>query len=527
MAKKKIFLTGAAARKEIMTGVNDLANAVKLTLGPSGRNFASGVRGGAVAISNDGVSLAKEIMGKNEFQDIGVRAVREAATKTNDAAGDGTTTAVVLTQAILNVLKVDADMIGFSPVPMVKKVAEESATVVEKLSKMAVPVTTREQLIAVAKVSVEDDTLAELIGDAQWKVGPAGTVMAEESNSPEDSVEYIYGVRIDNGLGTSRIANNPQKQALDLKNIRVLVTNKIFNTADTIRELNPLFETLIKAGCADGIVLMGRAFDETAIGLCVKNIASYLRPEKDKETGQFYAGFPIYPINAPYTDSDEIMADLAAALGGTFINASERNLASITTRDVGFATQVFCKRYEGIITGKKPGEDERTDAQVAERAEKIREKMKGEISPFEARNLAARLAQLTAGTAVIKVGAETEQERKYKKDKVDDAVNTVKAALQEGVIPGGGQALKQIADEMKDALIADALREPYKQIMANAGGEFPIPEWVQDPLKVVRTAFQKASSIARSLATTEVVVNWEEEKPHCGAGVINTADNEE
>lgn len=512
MAKQKISLVGAKAREEILAGVDYLANAVKLTHGPFGKNFASGVRGGPVTISNDGVSLAREIQGANEFQDIGVRAVREAAIKTNDKVGDGTTTAVILTQAILKTLGFDKDIIGGSSMKVVKKVAEESLKVVELLNAMSVPVESEEQMIEVAKVSVEDPALADLVGKAQWSVGAAGTVLAEEHNEPTDTVEYIYGVRIDNGLGTSRIANNQEKGALELFDRHIIVTNKIFNKAQDILDLQSLFGELIKGG-STGVVLVARAFDETAIGLCVKNIQMF-------EAGK--GGFPIYPINAPYTDHDEVMEDLAAAVGAKFINSSERTMMSITTRDVGTASKVFCKLYEGIITGPKAGTDERIDEMVAKRVTHIREKLKGQISPFEKRNLEARLAQLTAGTAVIKVGAETEQERKYKMDKVTDAVNAVKAAIQDGVVAGGGVALMKVADQMPDATIVDALRAPYRQIMANAGETFDIPEWVQDPLKVVRTAFEKASSIARSLATTEVVVNWEREKPVCG-GQVNMA----
>lgn len=505
-SKKKIILTGADAREQILAGVDYLANAVKITLGPKGRNFASGIVGGPIKISNDGVSLSKEIQGRNEFEDIGVRAVREAATKTNDKAGDGTTTAVVLTQAILKspALEFDKDVIGQSADDAVKKIAEETEVVIAELEKMATPITSREHLISVANVSVENEGLAELLGGAQWDVTAAGTVLAEEYNEVKDTVVFIHGVRIDNGLGTSAIANNQQKGALELKDIQIIVTDKIFNKAQDIKDLNGLFKSLIDAG-STGIVLVGRAFDETALGLCVKNIALHFEGK---------GGYPIYPINAPYIDHGEIMEDLAAATGAKFVKSTERNLAQITTRDVGIATKVFCTRYEGIITGVKRSDDERVDGLVDARIESIKEKMKGEISAFEKKALESRLAQLTVGTAIIKVGAETEQERKYKKDKVDDAVNAVKAAMQEGIVPGAGQALMQIADAHPDFIIADALRAPYKQILANAGGNLEIPEWVQDPLKVVRTAFEKASSIARSLATTEIVVTYEDESKY-------------
>ncbi len=500
MAKKRIVLVGPKAQQAVRAGVDFLADAVKLTLGPYGRNFASGVRGGPIAISNDGVSLAKEMVGtaRDEFEEVGLRAVVEAATKTNDAVGDGTTASVVLTQAILRAIKFDPDVMGSKPVvATAEQIRQESLLVVEKLNAMATPVESREHLIAVAKVSVEHDGLAELIGGAQWDVTAEGTVIAEDHNQPTDEVEMVNGVRWDSGFPTSRIMNNQEKQLLELTDIPVIVTNKVFNK-DGVNSLKSVIDQLITDGHKHAI-LMGRAFDEGAIGLCVKNITD---------------GFPLYPINAPYTDQDNIMEDIAAATGGKYINTSERNVDSLRAGDVGFATKIIVKRFEGTIVGKKRGEDERVDELVAARVTNIEEKLKGDVSPFEKRGLLARKAQLTSGTAIIKVGAETEQERRYKKDKADDAINAVKAAIQEGVVPGAGQALFTIAATMPEgSLISGALVAPYKQIMKNAGADFEIPESIQDPVRVIRTSFEKASSIARSLSTVEVVTNWETEKP--------------
>ncbi len=498
--KKKIFVSGPEARKKVKAGVDRLADAVKLTLGPYGRNFASGVRGGPITISNDGVSLAKEIEGRDEFEEIGVRAVREAATKTNDIAGDGTTSAVVLTQAIFSALDEDPELMRSkrSPAETKLKLEEESKLVLEKLAAMAEPVETEEDLIKIVQVSVEDPDLAKLIGGAQWQVGKDGTLLAEEHNDTETKVEFINGVRIDNGFGTSRFVNNPEKGLLELVDHHVLVTNHNFNTAKKIGDLKPIFDQLGTMG-TKGVVIIGRAFDETAIGLCVKNIQ---------------AGFNLYAINAPYENQDEVMEDLAATIGAKYIKANERNLDSLQTSDFGLSPKIVASRYEGIVTGRPSGEDARIDGLVAKRVTDIEEKLKGQVSPFERRQLEARLSQLRGGTALIKVGAETEQERKYKKDKVDDAINTSKAAIREGVVPGAGMALKAIADELPEgSLLAEPLRAPYKQIMANAGHEFAIPEWVKDPLKVVRVGFQKALSIASSLSTTEILVNHKEDKP--------------
>jgi chaperonin GroEL len=505
MRKKKIHLIDNAARQKMIAGLDRLADAVKLTLGHGGRNFASGVIGGSIDISNDGVSLAKLIEGRDEFEDIGVRAVREAATKTNEKAGDGTTTAVVLTQAIVHALGFGKDILGKNPVAIAERVKKESEVVVAYLQEMATKITSREHLINIAKVSVENKDLAELIGGAQWDVGAEGTVMAEEHNETTDTVEFTYGVRIDNGLGAGVFMNNLAKQALVLEKTPIIITNCNFNTADKVRELNKLFKQMIDRG-DKAVILIGRAFDVTAIALCKSNVDKYFSGE---------GGFPIYPVNAPYENMDEMMEDLAAATGASYVDIHKGDLKQVRLTDVGVAAKVFVKRYEGIITGPKKGEDEKIDEKVNKRLERIRENIEGSSSEFEKRKLEARIAQLAVGTAMIKVGAETEQERKYKKDKVDDAVNTVKAAMQEGVIPGGGQALMTVADYMpEDSLIKGALRAPYEQIKENAGGgeDYKVEEWVEDPLKVVRTAFEKASSIARSLCTTEIVVNTEWEK---------------
>lgn len=500
--KKKISIIGEEARAKVRAGVDKVVDAVKLTHGPAGRNFASGVRGGPVRISNDGVSLAKEIQGDDEFEDIGVRAVKEATTKTNDKAGDGTTTSAVLVKAILVSIEFYDPGIGWNPVERAKIIKEEGKKVVERLTEIAKPIESREHLVQIAKVAVEDDALAELIGGAQWDVGKDGTVIAEEHNATEDEIEHIHGVRIDNGFGTSRMANNIEKQALDIKNTRIIVTNKIFNSAKSLKQFDGIFEKLVNDG-VDGLVIVARAFDDTAIGWLMNNLQLFVQRK---------SALAVYPINAPYEDQDEVMEDLAAATGSKFIKDGERNIESMLLTDVGMASEIFCTRHEGIVTGPEQGFDERVDALVAARIEDIDKKLTGDISHFQKRQLEKRRAQLTTGTAKIKVGAETEQERMYKKDKVDDAINAVKAAIVSGVVPGAGIALKMIGEEMKDSMIASALSAPYNQIMENAGGPFEVPEWVEDPLKVVQTAFEKATSIAASLATTEILVTWQWEK---------------
>lgn len=502
--KKRISLVGPEVQKKLRAGVKFLNNRTKVTLGPYGRNFASGVRGGPIHISNDGVSLAKELEGLDEFEDIGLRAAREAATKTNDEVGDGTTTAIALTEALFDAIPFDADIVAVkSAVELSEQVRVESEEVVEKLNKMALPVQTREQLIDIARVSVENKDLAELIGGAQWDVGPEGTVLAETHNQSTDKVEKVFGIRWDNGFSSSRFMTNPEKQALELEKVHVLITDKVFNSVQSLTLLQPLWQQLHAQGSV-ALVIIARAFDETAINFCLKNMQALMDGK---------ASYGLWPINAPYTDQDNIMEDIAAVTGGKYIKAAGRNMESVILGDIGFASKLTVKRFEGTIIGKAPGEDPHIDSRVADRIEHIRKELEGQVSPFERRGLESRLSQLITGTAIVYVGAETEQERIYKKDKADDAVNTVKAAFQDGVVPGAGQAFMNIADTMPEALIYEALKAPYQQIMKNAGRTFEVAQWVQDPVKVVRTAFQKASSIARSLATTEVLTNWEREKP--------------
>lgn len=511
--KKKKILYGPSATAEVFAGVKYAADIVKLTLGPFGRNFASGIKGGPVAISNDGVSLLKELEGINEMQDLGVRSARETATKTNDMVGDATTTSVVLMDAILESLpKPDPESLGYrSPVELIEQIKKEKDVVIEKLREMATPVETEEELISVARVSGEYKDLAELIGKAQFTVGKYGTVLCEEDNAATDSVEYIHGIRIDNGYSSSRIITNQEKQALEVEDAYVILTNKVFHGSKDIGingAMKSAWDFLMKKG-AKNVVIIGRAFDDGAIAWCVKNLVD---PE----------AMNIFPINAPYVDQNEIMEDLAAVLGAKYINIDERNLETILGADIGHASKIVAKRFEGIISGYPAGTDGHVDGLVAARIESLENKLKGNVSAFEKRNLDQRLSQLKAGTAVVKVGASNDQERRHKKDKVEDAVNAVKWAHREGTVPGAGLALYDIAEGLpKEFLLRKALMVPHEQIMSMAPKHFTVPDWVRDPFKVVVVALTHACDIASSLATTEVAINFERERPHYVTNVDN------
>lgn len=519
--KRKIIATGPDALKRIIKGANFAANTIKLTHGPYGRNFASGIRGGSIHSSNDGVSLARELVGvvDDEIEDIGVRAVCEGCIKTNDIAGDGTTTAAVLTQAVLSELDrklglSDGDIVGRRqpPAELIAQVNRECKEVVEMLKASARTIESKEDLVAIARVSGEYPDLADIIGGARWEVGRHGAVFSEEATSSEDSVEFIHGIRLDNGYTTSRIINNQARQSLDLEDVHVILTNKFFT--GSLKQVRHILEKIAEQG-AGNVLVMGRGFDDDAIGWCVKQIQE--------------SALKVFPVNAPYVDQNEVMEDLAAVLGGRYMNSGERNLETMILDDVGHASKVIFKRFEAIIAGYPEGKNVAVDERIGKRALQLEEKLQGELSPFERRLVESRLSQLRGGTALIKVGAETDQERKHKKDKVDDAVNAVQAAFEEGTVMGAGIALNDIANTLPDTfLIREALRAPYKQIRALAPADFTVEAWVRDPLKVVRVALEKACSIAGALATSEVGINWEREKLQYVTNVDNKiAEHEE
>lgn len=481
------------ASDRILRGVNFLCDAVKQTLGPYGRNF---LLQKGVKITNDGISIAKEIQLKDEIEDLALRIAREAAVKTNDEAGDGTTTALTLTQAVLEEafrLLPGKKLVGKKSVIQVRKqIAEECKEVVAKLTASAKKVESREELIQIATVALQDKALAELIGGVQWDLGPEGTIIPEESNDTEDSVERIHGIRIDNGFGTSLMVNDQEKQRLVVENVRVLMTTY------TIQSLSPMkkaLDALIRQGFKE-IVIVGRAFSEVAIQECMRN---------------HEGGIKLYPINAPYINQVQIMKDLEAVLGGKYCNHEELDLEGMTIADAGFAQKVIGQRWNAIFTGKN---DEQAETRVARRIEILEKELEGEKSKFAQKALQGRLAQLKNGFALVKITGLTDTDRKYKFDKAEDGVNAVKSAYQEGTVKGGGLALKEISEGMPDdAILKRPLLAPYQQIMANAGEDFAIEDWVRNSLKVERVALENACQIAADLATAGGAIATEKGKP--------------
>lgn len=490
---KKVAETGIAGRDKLIAGVNYLVDAVKLTYGPYGQNFAieKGNR-----ITNDGITIARELVGTQDdpFMERGLRIGLEAISKSNDEVGDGSTTCAIFLQSVLKesskYLKKDGLISGKkSPTSLVRQIEEERLIVNEKMVSRATPITSEQELVDVATASVEDEELGRIIGEAQWKLGPEGVLLAEEVTADSCSVEYVKGIYVDNGFGTSMIINNAEKEALELTDVRVLLTNHTISSLDV---LMPVLEGIAKLGKKD-VVIVARAFTEEAIRQCIKNMEN---------------GFSIYPLNAPYTDQAEIMKDLVAVLGGRFISTENDTLDSIQLSDVGFATRVFAKRSTTVFTGEGKG--------VEERVATLEQKRDGSGSDFEKKNIATRIAQLRDGFARIRIGGKTITERQYRKDKADDAVNSVRAALQEGVIRGGGVELKEIAEELPDdSILRPVLLAPHQQIMANAGENFDVPSWVKDSVKVNRVALEKACSVAGTLVTAAGVITTKKEDECC------------
>ena len=493
MAKSIITLHGAEAREKLITGANFLADVVKLTLGSHGRNAAmeKGAR-----ITNDGVSIAKEIQLDDPIEDLGLRMIREACVRTVEEVGDGTTTAITLAQAIL----VEAQkflpssdksviQVGKKSPPEIKnQIISESKEIVEKLKAMAIPVTSREQLIEVTMVSVEDQNLADLIGGTQWELGQYGVIQAEESNDRIDSVIRVPGIRTDNGYAATSMINNQEKQTLELRDVPILVTShSITDIASIIHIIQPIVDRK-----QYDIVILARAFTQEAINQILKN----WRP------GEGMQPIRIYPINAPYFDSSEVMKDIAASMGATFIDSEGMKLEDVQLSDIGSVDYLEAGRWTTEFRGKDTTE---TQALVTKRVEELKKQSAGSQSEFEKKNIQARIAQLSNGFAVIKVGGSSQSDKKYKKDKIDDAVNATRAALEEGVVRGGGLALKEISEALPDTFILkNAILAPYKQILAN--GCPSIPENIYDPVKVTRVALERAAAVAAPLATAEIAI---------------------
>ena len=518
MAKEILF--NEEARRSLERGVNALADAVKVTLGPKGRNVVLDKKYGAPTITNDGVTIARDIELEDPFENMGAQLVKEVATKTNDVAGDGTTTATLLAQAMINegMKNVAA---GANPMILKKGIKTAVNTLVDALQKNSKKVVTKEAKAQVASISAGDEEIGGLIADAMEKVGDDGVITVEESKTMETHLETVKGMQFDRGYISPYMATDPEKMEAVMNNPLVLITDRKINV---IQDIMPVLEKVVQAGRE--LLIIAEDVEGEALATLVVN----------KLRGTFKA----VAVKAPgFGDRRKAMLqDIAILTGATVISEEMgRKLDSASMEDLGSAGQVrVSKELTTIVDG---GGDK--DA-IKARIEQIRAQIPDTTSTFDKEKLQERLAKLSGGVAVIKVGAATEVELKDKKLRIEDALNATRAAVAEGIVAGGGTALleaqssldkiKATGDEKTGIMIVRrAIEEPVRQIAHNAGLEGAvivdkvkhskkgvgfdalnekyvdmIDAGIVDPTKVTRSALQNAASIAAMVLTTETLV---------------------
>ncbi|GAA5787467.1 60 kDa chaperonin [Chitiniphilus shinanonensis] len=521
MAAKEVKF-GDSARSKMVAGVNILADAVKVTLGPKGRNVVLERSFGAPTITKDGVSVAKEIELKDKFENMGAQLVKEVASKTSDVAGDGTTTATVLAQGIVNEgLKYVAA--GFNPTDLKRGIDKAVHALVDELKKIAKPTTTSKEIAQVGAISANsDEVIGQKIAEAMDKVGKEGVITVEDGSGLEDELAVVEGMQFDRGYLSPYFINNPDKQVALLDNPYILLFDKKISN---IRDLLPVLEQVAKSGRP--LLIIAEDVDGEALAtLVVNNIRGILKTVAVKAPG--------------FGDRRKAMLeDIAILTGGTVI-AEEVGLSleKATLNDLGQAKRIeVAKENTTIIDGA--GQEEGIKARVAT----IRKQVEEATSDYDREKLQERVAKLAGGVAVIKVGAATEVEMKEKKARVEDALHATRAAVEEGIVAGGGVALLRARANMgeikglnadQDAgikIVLKAIEAPLRQIVANAGdepsvvvnkvvegkgnfgynaatGEYGdlVEIGVLDPAKVTRSALQHAASVAGLLLTTDAMI---------------------
>jgi len=518
----KQILFEEKARAAIKRGIDKLAATVKVTLGPIGRSVILDKGFGSPTITNDGVTVAKEIELEDKYENVGAQLLQEVASKTNDIAGDGTSTAVLLTQAIFGAgLKNVAA--GANPLAIKSGIEKGVTAVVDELrKKISKPVSTREEIQQVASISANDLDIGKIIAEAMQKVGKDGVITVEESQSFGMELEVTEGMQFDHGYVSPYMITNAEKMSAEYENPYILITDKKISA---LSEILPLLEKMAQAGKKD-LVVLADDIDGEALATFVVN--------------KLRGAFNVLAVKAPgFGDrKKELLQDIATLTGGKVISEEVGlKLENTTLKDLGHARRVISIKDNTTIVGGKGSKQA-----IQDRIISIRKELETTTSDFDREKLQERLAKLTGGVAVIKVGAATETAMKEKKFKVEDAVHATKAAVEEGVVVGGGVALLRCLGAL-DALslkndealgveiLKRALEEPLRQIAINSGqdssvivqrvkqgnanygynaakNEFTdlVAEGIVDPTKVTRTALQNAASIAVLLLTTEAIV---------------------
>ena len=526
---------GAEARAALEAGVNKLADTVRVTLGPKGRNVVLDKSYGTPLITNDGVTIAKEIELEDAFENMGAQLVKEVATKTNDVAGDGTTTATVLAQAMINEGMKNLAA-GANPIVLRKGMKKASDVAVEEIARMSQPISGKAQMAKVAAISAADESVGEMVADAMEKVSKDGVITIEESKTMQTELDLVEGMQFDRGYVSAYMATDMEKMEAVLDNPYILITDKKISN---IQEILPLLEQIVQAGAK--LLIIAEDIEGEALTTLIVN--------------KLRGTFQVVGVKAPgYGDRrKEMLQDIAILTGGTVISSDLGYELKDTTIDMlGRAKSVKVQKENTVIVdgcGQK--------ADIEARIGQIKGQLAETTSEFDKEKLQERLAKLAGGVAVIRVGAATETEMKECKLRMEDALNATRAAVEEGIVAGGGtayiEASKKVAelvaslegDEKTGAkIIMKALEAPLFHIASNAGLEGAviinnvreakdgvgydaynetyvdmIEAGILDPAKVTRSALQNATSVASTLLTTEsVVANIKEETPAAPAG---------
>ena len=526
---------GHDARTALEAGVNQLADTVRVTLGPKGRNVVLGKSFGAPLITNDGVTIAKDIELEDEFENMGAQLIREVASKTNDVAGDGTTTATVLAQAMVNEGMKNLAA-GANPIVLRKGMKKATDVAVEAIKEMSSKVTDKQQIARVAAVSSCDDEVGQMVADAMEKVSNDGVITIEESKTMHTELDLVEGMQFDRGYISAYMANDMEKMIATLDDPYILITDKKITN---IQDILPLLEQIVQSGAK--LLIIAEDIEGEALTTLIVN--------------KLRGTFSVVGVKAPgYGDRrKEMLKDIATLTGGQVISEElGLDLKDATIDQLGRAKSVKVEKESTVIVDGM-GEKDAIEARVAQ----IRTQIEETTSDFDREKLQERLAKLAGGVAVIRVGAATETEMKEAKLRMEDALNATRAAVEEGIIAGGGSAYihasKEVAklteelegDEKTGAkIILKALEAPLHQIAANAGLEGAVivnkvresdpgvgfdayaEEYVDmvskgilDPAKVTRSALQNATSVASTLLTTEsVVATIKEDVPAMPAG---------
>lgn len=541
MAAKQLSFSGDA-RKHLKIGVDTLADAVKTTLGPKGRNVALDKKFGAPTVTHDGVTVAKDIELENPYENMGAQLLKEASTKTNDVAGDGTTTSVVLAQAIVTEgLKVVAA--GANPMLLKRGLEKGTEVIVEEIKKMAKPVNGKDDVTHVATISGGDPEIGKLLADVMDKVGKDGVITVEESKTGLDfEVDYVEGMQFDRGYISPYFVSNPEKMEAEITDPYILITDKKIS-AHT--DIVPVLEKLVQMGKRELVIIAEDVEGEALATLVLNKLRGLLN---------------VLAVKAPgFGDRrKEMLRDIAILTGGNVITEEMgRKLETTNVSDLGQARRIVSNKDDTTII-----EGTGADKDIKGRINEIKAQIDKTTSDYDREKLQERLAKLSGGVAVIRVGAATETELKEKKHRVEDALSATRAAVEEGIVPGGGVALVNIAPALDSltkgdsALTGDvrtgvvilkrALEEPLRQLAENAGedGAVVVGEvrrlqketgnsnlgfnvmteqyedllgaGIADPAKVTRSALQNAASIAAMILTTEALITDAPEKEKAG-----------